>query len=111
MTTDDEEEKKKTSPLLIMGIIIVLLMALVIYGIYLDAENTKNEVLLHKYNFQLMENWKGNYRLMETVNNKDFEKEELAVFYEGQTVELNQYKNVVVSITEDMVQLNQEIAP
>lgn len=108
MTTDDEE-RKKTTPLLAAGLVIIILMALVVYGIYIDAKKTENEVLLHKYDFELLESWKGNYRLMETVNTRESENKELAAYYEGQTVELNQYKNVVVAITEDMIQLNQEI--
>ncbi len=108
MTTDDEE-KKKTTPLFAIGLVIIILMALVIYGIYIDAKRTENEVLLHKYDFELLESWKGNYRLMEAVNTRESENKELAAYYEGQTVELNQYKNVVVAITEDMIQLNQEI--
>jgi hypothetical protein len=108
LTTDDEE-KKKATPLLAAGLVIIILMALVIYGIYIDAKKTENEVLLHKYDFELLESWKGNYRLMEAVNTRESENKELAAYYEGQTVELNQYKNVVVAITEDMIQLNQEI--
>ena len=109
MTTDEQNEKGKGSLLIALAIYLTIMIGLVVFGIAMDAKKTQAELALQKCNFELLESWKGNYRLMEAVNTQESENKELAAFYEGQTVELNQYKNVVVAITEDMVQLNQEI--
>lgn len=108
--TEEQNGKSRGSLLICLALIITIMIALVVYGIAMDAKKVQAEATLHKYDFKLLENWKSNYRLMEAASNKDLEKQALADLLEEQGIVLNQYENCVVSITDDMIQLNQEVA-
>ena len=111
MTTDEQNSRNKGGVLVALALIFIAGIALVVYGISVDAKNTQVEIQMQRYDFELLESWQGNYHLMEEVKAQKQETEELAASNNEQNDELNQYKIVVVAITEDMIQLNQELAP